>query len=116
MRAENKPVIWPPATRAVWGRMRNCLILPGRGEGRHELRQDCPDRGWEPGLNFGPNVPGHPAIKWPGDAPGDGRDRVRIPAQGNRLPDGVLPAGRVEEGNDRLRDRPLARHVKTIVG
>src|SRR5206468_3074821 len=87
---------------------------PGRGEGRHELRHDCPHGNWQPGLNFGPNVRRNPAVERGRDAPGDGRDGVRVPAEGNTLADGVFPAGRFEERQDGLGHRALARHVEAV--
>ena len=61
-----------------------------------------------------PNI-GRDAVVGFRDAAADSCDCVAVSTDGDRIPDRILKAGRLKECHQRLRDRPLAGDVKTVI-
>src|SRR5262249_8166521 len=56
----------------------------------------------------------HPAVVRLSNRTRDARHRVGVSPQGDGVADGVLVPGRFQEGDNRLRDGPLARYFELV--
>lgn len=83
-------------------------------ESRLEFLQHAPQAAVQAIEGLGPDRGGDAAVIRLGHSPGDAGDRVGIAAEGDGQPDRVLVVRRLQEGDQRLGDAPLARDVEAV--